>query len=168
VWPRYAHAGGRDPQRHRAALRAALDQLAAGDRPEVLTWVAAYGHSGTELVTQPDEIWTHRWTDYREREDGSAYGSMPLWAAGQSPSDLSAEFENTPRHRVADGRPRAVSGFRHERASSDASRHVYSRNPMQQSRADAAALGILPDAHSRSVRPFAPTRASAVGTRALP
>lgn len=101
MWPRYAHAGGRDPQRHRAALRAALDQLAAGDQPEVLTWVAAYGHSGTELVTQPDEIWTHRWTDYAEREDGSAYGSMPLWAGGQSPSDLSAEFEITPSSTVS-------------------------------------------------------------------
>jgi hypothetical protein len=53
-------------------------------------------HSGTKLVAQPDEIWSHQWTNYAEREDCSAYGSMPLWTTGQSPSDLSAEFEVTP------------------------------------------------------------------------
>jgi hypothetical protein len=74
----------------------ALDQLAVGDRPELLTWVSDYGQSGTELVIQPDEIWNHHWTNYAEREDGSAYGSVPLWTTDQSPSDLSAEFEVTP------------------------------------------------------------------------
>lgn len=55
---------GEIPERHRAALGAALDQLVAGDR--------------RELVTQPDEIWNHQWADYAEREDGSAYRSVPL------------------------------------------------------------------------------------------
>jgi hypothetical protein len=52
--------------------------------------------SGTKPVAQPDEIWSHRRTNYAEREDCSAYGSMPLGTTGQSPRDLSAEFEVTP------------------------------------------------------------------------
>ena len=78
-----------------------MDQLAAGGRPGLLTWVSAYGHSGTKLVAQPDEIWSHQWTNYAEREDGSAYGSVPLWTTDQSPSDLSAEFEVTPSGTVS-------------------------------------------------------------------
>lgn len=92
---------GEIPKRHRAALGAALDQLVTGDRRELLTWVPAYGRSGAELVTQPDEIWNHQWTDYAEREDGSAYGSVPLWTTDESPSDLSAEFEVTPSGAVS-------------------------------------------------------------------
>jgi hypothetical protein len=81
------------PQRRRQALRVALDELVAGRRPEMLTWVRNYRRSGTELLRQPDEIWTHRWTDYAERPDGSAYGSLPLWTIDKSPSDLSVVFE---------------------------------------------------------------------------
>jgi hypothetical protein len=33
------------------------------------------------------------WTDYAERADGTAYGSVPIWTTSESPSDLSAEFE---------------------------------------------------------------------------
>ena len=84
---------GEVPRRRRQALRVALDELVAGRRPHMLTWVRKYGRSGTELLRQPDEIWTHRWTDYAERPDGSAYGSLPLWTIDQSPSDLSVAFE---------------------------------------------------------------------------
>jgi hypothetical protein len=84
------------PARHRAALRAALDDLVAGRRPDLLTWVREYGESGAELVVQPDDIWTHRWTDYGERPNGTAYGALPIWTTRESPSDLSAEFEIAP------------------------------------------------------------------------
>jgi hypothetical protein len=84
------------PARHRAAVRAALDDLVAGRRPDLLTWVREYGESGAELVVQPDDIWTHRWTDYSERPNGIAYGAVPIWTTTESPSDLSAEFEITP------------------------------------------------------------------------
>ena len=84
---------GEVPRRRRQALRVALDELVAGRRPEMLTWVRKYGRFGTELLRQPDEIWSHRWTDYAERSDGSAYGSLPLWTIDQSPSDLSVVFE---------------------------------------------------------------------------
>jgi hypothetical protein len=89
------------PARHRVALRAALDDLVAGRRPDLLTWVREYGESGAQLVGQPEDIWTHRWTDYGERPDGTAYGSVPIWTTMESPSDLSAEFEIAP-----DGRAR--------------------------------------------------------------
>jgi hypothetical protein len=74
-------------------LRDALDALAAGTRPDLLTWVREYGESGARLVVQPDDILARRWTDYAERPDGTAYGSMPIWTTTESPSDLSAEFE---------------------------------------------------------------------------
>jgi len=68
-------------------------------RPDLLTWVRQYGESGAQLVVQPEDIWAHRWTDYAERPDGTAYGSIPIWTITESPSDLSAEFEI-----AADGR----------------------------------------------------------------
>jgi hypothetical protein len=87
------------PARHRPALRAALDDVAARMWPDLLTWVRQYGESGAQLVVQTEDIWAHRWTDYAERPDGTAYGSIPIWTITESPSDLSAEFEI-----AADGR----------------------------------------------------------------
>jgi hypothetical protein len=81
------------PERRRAALRAALDDLVLGKRPDLMIWVREYGDSGAQLVVQPDDIWTHGWTDYAERPDGTAYGSVPIWTTVESPSDLTAEFE---------------------------------------------------------------------------
>ena len=84
------------PARHRFAIRAALDDLVAGRRPDLLTWVREYGDSGAQLVAQPEDIWAHPWTDYAERPEGTACGSVPLWTTMASPSDLSAEFEIAP------------------------------------------------------------------------
>ena len=81
------------PARHRVALRAVLDDLVTGVRPDLLTWVRQYGESGAELVIQPEDVGTHACTDYAERADGTAYGSVPIWTTTESPSDLSAEFE---------------------------------------------------------------------------
>jgi hypothetical protein len=81
------------PSRHRVALRSVLYDLLAGMRPDLLTWVRRYGESGAELVVQPEDVWTHAWTDYAERADGAPYGSVPIWMTTESPSDLSAEFE---------------------------------------------------------------------------
>lgn len=81
------------PARHRLALRSVLDDLVSGLRPDLLAWVREYGESGAELVMQPEDVWTHAWTDYAERADGTAYGSVPLWTTKESPSDLSAAFE---------------------------------------------------------------------------
>ena len=81
------------PERHREAVRTALDELVAGERPELLTWVKDYGASGAELVPQPSDIWDHRLTDFHTREDGTASIVVPLWTRDESPSDLSAECE---------------------------------------------------------------------------
>lgn len=83
------------PEQHRPAIRVALDALVAGWRPELLTWVAAYGSSGAGLVRQPDDIWDHRRSEYQERADGSAFAVVPLWTTSESPSDLDAELEIT-------------------------------------------------------------------------
>ncbi|WP_377641324.1 hypothetical protein [Oryzobacter terrae] len=52
-----------------------------------------YGDAGTELVTQPDDVWDHPSTDHGQRDDGSSYATVPPWTRDESPSDLSAECE---------------------------------------------------------------------------
>lgn len=84
---------GTIPHTHRAALRAVLDDLVDGRRPDLMAWVQSYGQSGATLVAQPEEIWEHPWADYQAREDGSAHVVVPLWTVAESPSDLSAECE---------------------------------------------------------------------------
>jgi hypothetical protein len=81
------------PARHRVTLRSVLDDLVRGARPDLLTWDREYGESGAELVVQAGDAWTHAWTDYADRADGTAYGFWPLWPSPESPSDPSAEFE---------------------------------------------------------------------------
>lgn len=81
------------PARCRTDLSAAISDLVTGTRPDLLTWVREYGESGAQLVAQPEDIWTHSRTDYVERADGTAYGSVPIWTTAESPSDLTAEFE---------------------------------------------------------------------------
>lgn len=83
------------PERHREALRVALDELVAGRRPELMTWVDGYGASGAELVHQPSEMWDHPLTDFLPRPDGTAHVVVPLWTRDETPSDLSAECELT-------------------------------------------------------------------------
>ena len=83
------------PKRHRSKLRDELLALSAGARPDLLLWVNDYGDHGAVLVPQPDAIWTHTYTGFDKRSDGSAYGVVPLWTTEESPSDLSAEFEIT-------------------------------------------------------------------------
>ncbi len=73
----------------------ALDELVAGHRPELMTWVDDYGASGAELVPQPSEIWDHRLTGFVPRADGTAHIVVPLWTRDEAPSDLSAECELT-------------------------------------------------------------------------
>lgn len=86
---------GKIPERHRPVVRAALEELVEGRRPDLLVWMRNYGASGADLVTQPEAMWDHPETDYLEREDGSASIVVPLWTVEESPSDLSAELEMT-------------------------------------------------------------------------
>ena len=84
------HAMRTVPESSRAAIRRELDALAAGERPHVMLWVHEYP---AVLVRQPDDIWTHRLTDFKRREDGSAWAELPLWSTNESPSDLTASIE---------------------------------------------------------------------------
>lgn len=81
------------PEEHRPAVRAALDELVAGGRPDLMVWLRRYGDSGAELAPQPDAVWEHRLTEVVERGDGTLAFNLPLWTAQESPSDLSAEGE---------------------------------------------------------------------------
>jgi hypothetical protein len=81
------------PEQHRPAVRAALDEVVAGGRPDLMLWVRRYGDSGAELVPQPDELWEHRLTDVVRRDDGTLAFTVPLWTTEESPSDLGAEGE---------------------------------------------------------------------------
>ena len=89
----YADAVSAVPVPFRQALRAELDALVAGERPELLVWVDDYPAT---LVRQPDEIWTHPISQVVQRADGSAWAVLPLWTEAESPSDLSAEVEVDP------------------------------------------------------------------------
>jgi len=84
------------PVDYRPALREVLDELTSGRRPELLTWVNAYGSRGATLVQQPDAIWEHARSGFLLRVDGSASAAMPLWTTEESPSDLSVECEISP------------------------------------------------------------------------
>ncbi|MEH3075237.1 MAG: hypothetical protein PGN11_00925, partial [Quadrisphaera sp.] len=67
------------PEHLRPALRAELDALARGDRPDHLYWVEEYGDDGATLVVQPEAIWDHRETDASQQDDGSWWVVLPLW-----------------------------------------------------------------------------------------
>ncbi|MFI6834049.1 hypothetical protein ACIBG5_43550 [Kribbella sp. NPDC050241] len=85
------------PEAYRAAIRAELDALTAGARPDLLHWVRAYPAT---LVRQPEEIWTHSESEVVRRDDGTAWSVLPLWTTDASPSDLSAEIEINAEGRV--------------------------------------------------------------------
>ena len=61
----------------------------------MLVWVKGYGRDGAVLVSQPEEVWSHRDTHVYERADGSVAVEVPLWTVTESPSDLTASFEVT-------------------------------------------------------------------------
>jgi len=84
------------PEIYWPAMRIALDELVAGERPELMVWVRRYGDTGAELIRQPDSIFRHPRTDFWERSDGSVGGVAPVWTAAESPSDLSIEFDISP------------------------------------------------------------------------
>lgn len=78
------------PEKYRDAIRAELDALTDGKNPEMMTWVAAYP---AQLVHQPNSVWSHPESEVIERDDGTAFGVVPLWTTDEAPSELSAEFE---------------------------------------------------------------------------
>jgi len=78
------------PEQYRDAIQTELDALVGGRRPDLMTWVTAYP---AQLVRQPDLIWSHVESEVVERDDGTAFGVLPLWTTDESPSDLSVEFE---------------------------------------------------------------------------
>lgn len=88
------------PERYRQQIRAELDALARGVYPSLLTWVHGYGSSSAALIVQPDDVWTHPHSEVEARQDGTAFGVVPLWTTEESPSDLCAEFEVDARGRV--------------------------------------------------------------------
>jgi hypothetical protein len=65
------------PDHLRPAIRQELDALVRGEGPE--------------FVLQPDDIWTHEWTDAELLPDGRCHVLLPVWATDESPSDLTAE-----------------------------------------------------------------------------
>lgn len=77
-------------EKYRDAIRAELDALTDGEHPEMMTWVTAYP---AQLVRQPNLIWSHAESEVIERDDGTAFGVVPLWTAKEAPSDLRVEFE---------------------------------------------------------------------------
>ncbi|WP_395725424.1 hypothetical protein [Nakamurella sp.] len=72
-------------------LRPALDDPVAGRRPELLTWVRAYGTDGAVLARQAEDIWTLRDSSALNCQDRSVAVVLPLWTTSESPGDLSAE-----------------------------------------------------------------------------
>ena len=78
------------PEQYRDALQTELNALVGGQRPELMTWVTAYP---ARLVRQPELIWSHPESEVVERDNGTAFGVLPLWTTDESPSDLSVEFE---------------------------------------------------------------------------
>ena len=78
------------PEKYRDAIRRELDALVHGENLEMLTWVTSYP---ARLVRQPDLIWSHADSEVIERDDGTAFGLVPLWTADETPSDLIMEFE---------------------------------------------------------------------------
>ena len=66
----------------------------------MLTWVDAYRASGAVLIEQPEDVWMHPASQVELRQDGTAWGVVPLWTTDEGPSDLSAEFEVDAQGRV--------------------------------------------------------------------
>ncbi|WP_420371467.1 DUF7668 domain-containing protein [Kribbella sandramycini] len=65
--------------------------MTAREVPEqLLEWVDSYP---AVLIRQPDDVWTHRYTHFLERDDGSITFEIPLWTTDESPSDLTAQIE---------------------------------------------------------------------------
>lgn len=81
------------PEHLRPAVRAELDALAHGERPDHLYWVEVDGET---LVVQPEAIWEHRQTDAMRRDDGGWSVVLPLWTELGCPSDFTAEVEVDP------------------------------------------------------------------------
>ena len=79
------------PEAHRPAIRALLDQLVAGDIPEMLTWVHQYGRDGAVLIPQPEDIWTHPESHVGDTWDGRIWVEVPLWTTEEC--DLIAEID---------------------------------------------------------------------------
>lgn len=79
------------PEHLRPRIGPLLTALVRGERPELLTWVHDYGEHGATLVEQPEDIWSHEWTEVGQRDDGGWWFALPLWTTDESPSDLSAE-----------------------------------------------------------------------------
>ena len=79
------------PEDLRPTVSELIRQLVAGEVPEMLTWVRAYGDSGATLVEQPPDIWTHELTSVVRTNDGGWHLALPLWTTEDSPSDLVAE-----------------------------------------------------------------------------
>jgi len=87
---------GAVPENLRPAIGEVLRQLVAGGLPEMFTWVHEYGDQGATLVNQPEELWTHEWTDAVRTDDGGWHVVVPLWTTDEAPSDLSAEVVVNP------------------------------------------------------------------------
>ncbi|TNM59271.1 hypothetical protein FHN55_21650 [Streptomyces sp. NP160] len=81
------------PEHLRPAIRAELDALVRGERPEQMTWIEEYGDDGATLVDQPEEIWDHEECHVTHEDDGSWTINLPLWTTEESPSDLSAQVD---------------------------------------------------------------------------
>ncbi|PWJ45554.1 hypothetical protein SAMN06264364_1555 [Quadrisphaera granulorum] len=80
----------------RAAIRAELDALVRGDRPDQLVWVEQYGDDGATLVVQPDDIWEHPESHVHRHDDGGWSVEVQLWTLTEYPSELTAEIEIDP------------------------------------------------------------------------
>jgi hypothetical protein len=81
------------PTSLRPAIAHELAKVVRGEMPEMLTWVNDYGGAGATLIDQPDDIWTHRWSDAVEVGSGGGWHVvLPLWTTDEAPSDLSIEL----------------------------------------------------------------------------
>jgi hypothetical protein len=87
---------GTVPSNLRPAIAAQLSALVEGALPEQLAWVLDYRANGATLVAQPEEIWSHAWTDVIAVGTGGWSVVLPLWTTEESPSDLSAEVFVSP------------------------------------------------------------------------
>lgn len=81
------------PEHLRPALRAELDALVRGERPEMLYEVELYGEDGARLVVQPEEVWDHPDAAAGRTDAGGWWVVLPLWTLTECPSDLSAELD---------------------------------------------------------------------------
>ncbi|WP_109775801.1 DUF7668 domain-containing protein [Quadrisphaera granulorum] len=88
------------PEHLRPALRAELDALVRGERPEMMEAVEEYGEDGTTLVIQPEEIWDYKDSSAVWMDSGGWWVDVPLWTVTECPSELRAELEVDPSGEV--------------------------------------------------------------------